>query len=105
MTEIGIEVIIAGIRPIVFEVLELNAGDGPQRRVFKLQIAAWVLDHAGVLPRPGIAMLLGKTDSWVSYSIAATERRAAAHHGFRLHADKMVQALTAALTGPQIRRV
>jgi len=105
MAEISQQILLAGVREVVFQVLEIKPDDGPQRKVFKLQLACYVLDRAAVLPRPGIALLLGKTPSWVSYSIAATERRAAAHHGFRLHADKMVRALTAALTGPQIRRV
>jgi hypothetical protein len=105
MPEIAQEILLAGVREVVFRALELREGDSSQRRAFKLQLAAWAADRAGLLPRPGIAIVLGKTSSWVTYAIAATERRRTAHYGFRQHSDKLVEALTEALTGPQMRRV
>jgi len=105
MPDIALEILMAGVREVVFRVLDLKPEDGPQRRQFKLSMAAWALDRAGVLPRAGIATVLGKSPSWVSFAVAATERRIDAHRGFRLHAKKTVEAMTAALNPRAPRRV
>jgi len=42
----------------------LRDTERPQRKVFKLRLACYVLDAANVLPRTAIAVPLGKSRRW-----------------------------------------
>ena len=73
--------------------------------------AAQGLQAAAGLLRPGRGQRLAahgdrgparQIAPWVSYSIAAVHRRMAAHHGFRIHAEKVVAAMIALFFGDRM---
>jgi|SRR5215472_14632860 len=105
MPDIAQEILLSGVREVVFQAFGLREGDDAHRRAFNLQVAAWVADRSGLLPRAGIAIVLGKAPSWVTYAVGAVEDRRLSHYGFRVHTDKLAKDLKAALTKPGMRGV
>jgi len=74
----------------------LDEAESPGRRRMLMQVLALVLDQAGVLPRPGIARVLGKSRPWIDYAIIATRRRT--HHApFARYVAHVTAAITAAI--------
>jgi hypothetical protein len=69
--------------------LDLRDTDRPGK-IFKLQLACYVLDAAKRLAAHGDRGPARQTAPLVSYSIGAVERRMAAHHGFRIHAVRVL---------------
>ncbi len=80
-------------RAVLWEALQIHDGDGPQQRAFKIALAAWAADQVGILPRQGIAVLLGKSPTWVTHSLQATEKRLKSSAGFRTYCEKIITEL------------
>lgn len=73
---------------------DLSSRCAPSQPLYlKLQIAAYALSKTEALPRPGIAAMLGKRESWVNYASAAIELRAK-NQLFDEYVSKVIDALT-----------
>jgi hypothetical protein len=73
---------------LVRKILDVRDTDRPQCKVFKLQLACYVQDAAKRLAAHGDRGPARQIAPWVLYSIAAVQRPMAAHHEFRIHAER-----------------
>jgi hypothetical protein len=81
-------------RVVVREVMGMRDGDGPQRRRFQAQVAAYALLEGPRLPRGLVAAILEVSPTTVNHYADATRSRMHAHWGFRDYVQKAVAKMT-----------
>ena len=77
------------LRVVVQEVMDIRTNEGPQRRRFKAQVAAYAMLGGPRLPRDLVA-ILEVSCTTVNHYADATIARMASHWGFRIYVKEAV---------------
>ena len=83
---------LAAALGIRIEDLASRVGNG-QPLANKLFVAAYALDNASILPRAGIAELMGRPQSWINFAIESVSKRIVAHDAYRQWVEKVTAAI------------